>query len=68
MIGTASGRLVVSFLLGHGILSSSWQYWNIKVSLFQTIFLFCSGIALFSLTLVFCLPSVVPKHEDYYDP
>ncbi len=68
MIGTASGRLVVSFLLGNGILSSSWQYWNIKVSLFQTIFLFCSGIALFSLTLIFCLPSVVPQHDDYYNP
>ncbi|MBQ9500649.1 MAG: MFS transporter [Lentisphaeria bacterium] len=68
MIGTASGRLVVSFLLGSGVLSSSWRFWSVEVSLFQTIFLFCSGTALFSLTLVFCLPSVVPRHEDYYDP
>ena len=68
MIGTASGRLMVSFLLGNGVLSPSWRIWNIEVSLFQTIFLFCSGIALFSLTLLFCLPSVVPRHEDYYNP
>ncbi len=68
MIGTASGRFVVSLLLGHGILSSSWQCWNISVSHFQTIFLFCSGIAFFSLILLFCLPSVVPRHEDYYNP
>ena len=68
MIGTASGRMVVSFLLGNGILSASWQFGRFTVSRFQTIFLFCSGIAVFSLILLFSLPSMVPQHEDYYNP
>lgn len=68
MIGTASGRMGVSFLLGNGILSASWQCGSFTISRFQTIFLFCSGIAVFSLILVFSLPSMVPRHEDYYEP
>lgn len=68
MIGTACGRTVASLLLGNGVLATTWKYWNFSCSKFQTIFLFCSGLALFCLILLFCLPSVVPKHDDYYQP
>ena len=66
--GTAFGRTVTSFLLGNGILSAFWQCGEIRISHFQTIFLFCAGAAFFSLILLFCLPSMVPRHDDYYQP
>ena len=55
-------------LLGNGVLAATWKFWEFSVSRFQTIFLLCAGLALFCVTLFFCLPSVVPKHEDYYNP
>ncbi|WP_337747436.1 MFS transporter [Victivallis vadensis] len=68
MIGTAVGRTAASLLLGNGILSADWSCGGISFSHYQTIFLFSSLLALFFLTLVFCIPSVVPKHENYYNP
>ena len=68
MMGTACGRTSASLLLGNGVLAATWKFWNISISRFQTIFLLCAGLALFCVTLFFCLPSVVPKHEDYYNP
>ena len=68
MVGTACGRTVSSLLLSNGILAATWKYWNFSFSRFQTIFIFCAGLALFCLILLFCLPSVVPKHDDYYNP
>lgn len=68
MVGTACGRTVASLFLGNGILAATWKLWDISISRFQTIFLLCSGLAFFCVILVFCLPSVVPKHEDYYNP
>ncbi|MBN2643161.1 MAG: hypothetical protein JXR78_16020 [Victivallales bacterium] len=68
MIGTASGRTAASLLLGNGVLTSSWKIWNIPISNFQTIYLVSSGFAFFCLILILCIPSVVPKREDYYCP
>jgi len=68
MIGTASGRTVASLLLGNGVLASTWKLWDIPISNFQTIYLICSGFAFFCLILIFCIPSVVPEHDDYYCP
>lgn len=68
MMGTACGRTSASLLPGNGVLAATWKFWNISISRFQTIFLLCAGLALFCVTLFFCLPSVVPKHEDYYNP
>lgn len=68
MIGTACGRTVASLFLGNGILAATWKLWDISISRFQTIFLLCAGLALFCVILIFCLPSVVPKRENYYNP
>lgn len=68
MIGTACGRTAASLLLGNGILAATWKFWVFQVSRFQTIFLICAGLSLFCLILLFGLPSVVPKHKDYYNP
>jgi Na+/melibiose symporter-like transporter len=67
-IGSAAGRSATSFMLGCGALSASWTMWGLPFSDFQAIFLLCSGLAFFALILIFCLPSVVPLHDDYYAP
>ncbi len=68
MIGTACGRTMASLLLGNGVLAASWKYWDCPVTNFQTIFLLCSGFAMFCLILIFCIPSVSPEREDHYNP
>lgn len=67
-LGLASGRSVASFMLGCGALATTWHMWGNTFTDFQAIFLFCAGLAIFCLTLIFCLPSVVPHHEDFYNP
>ena len=66
--GASSGRIGAAMLLNQGILCASWQCGSIVCSNFQTIFLICGLLAIFSLALVFLIPSLVPRHEDYYRP
>ncbi|MBI4979624.1 MAG: MFS transporter [Spirochaetes bacterium] len=68
MVGTASGRAMASLLLGNGVLAATWKFWNGTFSNYQTIFLLCSGIALFCLILIICIPSVAPVREYHYNP
>lgn len=68
MIGTACGRTAVSLLLSNGIIATTWKFLNISISQFQTIFLLCAGMACFCFILIFSLPSVIPQHDDYYNP
>lgn len=67
-IGMAAGRSSTSFMLGCGALAVSWKMWDMQFSDFQFIFMLCAGLAFFGLILIFCLPSVVPHHDDYYMP
>lgn len=67
-LGMAAGRTGTSLLLGGGILAAQWELKGLDVTSFQSIFLICAVLAAFLLTLLFCLPSVVPRHEDYYNP
>ena len=76
MIGMGLGRVASSVLLC-GMLAVSWN-WNIDIfgfwsgtltiSQYQTIFLFCGAISLLSVIFLICLPSIVPEHDDYYNP
>ena len=67
--GLAAGRIASSLLLGGGLLAVNWDFHGFNISNYQSIFLIAAGFAFFCLTLVFCLPSVVPRHdEDYYKP
>ena len=68
MFGTAAGRLAGSQLLGCGCLSSSWVLAGHRVTASQTLFLCCGALLFFLLILLPLLPSVVPKHNDYYKP
>ena len=67
-IGMAGGRLSTAIILGSGILMPVWSRWNISFCKFQSLFLIYSGLAFFFLVLLFCIPSIVPTHEDYYEP
>ena len=67
-IGTTGSRGAISFLIGSGMLASSWTKWGINFTHFQTLFLISSAIAVFCLIMVFCLPSVIKDKEDYYNP
>ncbi|NLG13868.1 MAG: MFS transporter [Lentisphaerae bacterium] len=68
MIGIGIGRLFASMMLDNGILSSHWKFFELEFNHYQTLFLLCGLGTMVSLCLVFLLPSVVPKREDYYNP
>lgn len=66
--GTALGRLSGSALLGCGCLSMTWEAFNIPFTSSQTLFLGAAAFLLFLLILLPGLPSVIPRHDDYYKP
>jgi len=68
-IGQAAGRTMAALLIGGNMLAATWDFHGIEVSRYQSIFLIFAVIAFFSLVLIFCVPSVIPKHdEEYYRP
>lgn len=75
MIGMGLGRVASSVLLC-GMLAVAWD-WKVDlgfiditltISQYQTIFLFCGAMSLLSAIFIVCLPSIVPQHDDYYNP
>ena len=67
-VGTAAGRTAGSLLLGHGMLAATWNLKGIPMTSFQTLFLFGAAGVLFCSMLLFGLPSVISKHDNYYQP
>ena len=67
-VGGFIGRAGVSLMLGAALLAPRWDCRGMTISHYQTIFLFCGVIAALMLILIPTLPSVVPNHEDYYEP
>lgn len=66
--GAALGRVVTGLIIGSGMLASEWVFHGTKICLFQSMFLIYSFSAALSLLLLFLVPAVVPKHENYYEP
>lgn len=67
--GLAAGRIASSLMLGGGLLAVHWDFHGFHITNYQSIFLIAAIFAFFCLTLVFCLPSVCPRHDqDYYQP
>lgn len=66
--GSWMSRTVTSLLAGGTFLAATWDFRGMTFSKFQTIYLMAACGAVFFLILLFCLPSVVPKHRDYYNP
>ncbi len=67
-LGTAASRGLTSFMLGGGMLAAAWTKWDVKFCQFQTLFLFCAGLAAVCLLMLFLLPGMVPNKEDHYNP
>lgn len=66
--GGFAGRGGVSLVLGATMLAPVWHLGEMEISRYQTIFLFSAVFTAVVLLLIPTLPSVVPKHEDYYEP
>ncbi len=66
--GGFAGRGGVSLVLGATMLAPVWHLGEMEISRYQTIFLFSAVLCAVVLLLTPTLPSVVPKHDDYYEP
>ncbi len=66
--GWTLSRIGGSIILGSGILSSSWTFGGISISSFQSLFLFFGFSLTFGLITLMLVPSIIPVHEDYYNP
>jgi MFS family permease len=67
-LGNAIGRTGIALTLGSGLLAAEWTLNGVAISRYQSLFLFFALAASFFLILLVLIPSVVPKHEDYYEP
>lgn len=67
-IGGSVSRIVTSIALGCGAFAQVWTYKGIEYSRFSSLYAIYAGVAAFFLILVLSIPSVVPKHHDYYNP
>ena len=67
-IGTALGRNLASAVLGVGLLAPYWQCGGVTYNQYQTLFLGCAIIALIVLLILPVMSSMIPDHEDYYNP
>ena len=66
--GNCVTRACSAFVMGSGLLADSWQLGSRTITSFQTMFLVCGVLAVLMLILIPTLPSVVPHHQDYYEP
>ncbi len=68
-IGVAGGRLISALLMGTAFLAPVWQTESgVTYSSYQTIFLGCGVMMIIMIVLFPLLPSIIPKHDDYYEP
>ena len=67
-IGTASGTVVTSFLLGCGALAGEWTLLGFRLTQYQLLFgIYTIGLC-FILILLPLVPAVIRKHDNYYNP
>ncbi len=67
-IGAAASRFATSMIIGAGILAPYWTRWGLRFSSYQTLFLIFTALQVFFLLMLALVPSIVPKHDDYYAP
>ena len=68
LIGAAVGRLVTTFILGCGALAPEWELWGMKMTKYQFLFGMFTIMLAFFLLFLPLIPSLVPRHKDYYNP
>jgi hypothetical protein len=67
-VGTASGTLLSTALIGCGALAESWQFMGIMMTKFQILFGLCALLMVFIMILFPLVPAVIGKRDDYYQP
>ena len=68
LIGGAVGKLGTTFVLACGALANEWTLFSLSMSKFQFLFIFFTGMSAFLLLFLPLVPSIIPKHKDYYCP
>lgn len=66
--GMAAGRNLTSAVLAVGFLTPHWTLGGMSFNHYQTIYLICAVFAAIIFILLPIIPSVIAKHDDYYEP
>lgn len=67
-LGGAGSRFITAMIIGAGMLAPHWNVGSMSFCSYQTLFLFFTALQIFFLLLLFLVPSIVPKNNDYYTP
>lgn len=67
-MGAAVGRNFSSAILGIGLLAPQWTLGGQTFNHYQSMYLMCGVVAVFIFILLPIMPSVISKHDDYYEP
>ena len=67
-IGSAVGRMGATLVLATGALATEWKLFNIPMTCYNFMFIFYFAMIIFFYLLLLISPSVISKHEDYYNP
>ena len=67
-MGAAIGRLGTTLVLAAGVLMPDWKFFNINMSCYNFIFMFCFVMMVFFYLLLLLSPAIIAKHDDYYEP
>ncbi|MBR2427260.1 MAG: hypothetical protein IKB16_11050 [Lentisphaeria bacterium] len=66
--GMAAGRNLTSAVLAIGFLTPHWTLGGMSFNHYQTIYLVCAVFAAIIFILLPIIPSIISKHDDYYEP
>lgn len=66
--GNAIGRIGTSLVIGSAALAPFWQVKERVYNSFQTLYLFYTLGLILCLVLLFLIPAVITKSEEYYQP
>lgn len=67
-LGTAIGRTGTTLILAAGVLMPDWKFFGIPMTCYNFLFMFYFFMTVFFYTLLIISPSVISKHDDYYEP
>ena len=67
-LGAAIGRTGTTLILAAGVLIPDWKFFGIPMTCYNFLFIFYFFMVIFFYTLLIITPSVISKHDDYYEP
>lgn len=66
-IGCAVGRTGTTLVLATGIIMPKWKFFNISMTGYNFMFMFFLVMAVLFYIFLLLSPSVISKHDDYYE-